>query len=451
MNFSKTFFLQISIFFLLCIYSTNSLNIDDFGAISDDSTYEAAIMNGKAFMNCLIAANTGNDRTVVIAAGKNYTVLPAARIENLVNVTILFDGIFFAWNGNHSFWPDGIENGAMPLISLYNTQGLVIKGNGIIEGNGYIWWWYVIISGNDNRPNLLEIVTSQNTLIDGITLRNAPQYHMNLLDQLNVTVQNVVIQVNITDPNVPILDQIPTFPLNTDGIDIRGKNIIFRNLTIENFDDAIAVKPTHQNQDTFTNCTENILIEDCYVKYGVGMSIGSVPPNTDFACVRNITIRNIKFQEPIKAIYIKPNPGDNGYGLISDITYENITINNALWWAIFIGTQQQHQPHSSGTDCSFFYPLPGTECVTNPRITIQNITLRNVDIHGGLLSPGIMVCNSTNPCTNLIFDNVNVYGRSTFPVADGYLCENFSGYAKNSNLVPSCLKDLSKEDDWDLV
>jgi polygalacturonase len=448
MNFYK--FLSLPLSILLCISSTNPLNIDDFGAVNDNSTYEAAIMNGKAFMNCLIAANAGRDRTVLIASGKNYTILPVARIENLVNVTILFDGIFFAWNGNHSLWPDivdGKEKNAMPLISLYNTQGLVIKGEGIIEGNGYIWWWHVIIIGNDNRPNLLEILTSKDTLIDGITFRNAPRFHLNLMDQLNLTVQNVLIQVNTTDPNVPILDQIPTFPLNTDGIDIRGKNIIFRNLTIENFDDAIAVKPTHQNQDTFTNCTENILIEDCYVKYSLGMSIGSVPPNLNYACVRNITIRNIKFQDPIKAIYIKPNPGENGYGLISDITYENITINNALWWAIFIGTQQQHQPHSSGTDCSFFYPLPGTECVTNPRVTIQNITLRNVDIHGGLLSPGIIICNSTNPCTNLIFDNVNVYDRSEFPVAGGYLCENFSGSVRNSNLVPSCLKDLSKEDD----
>ncbi len=71
------------------------------------------------------------------------------------------------------------------------------------------------------------------------------------------------------------------------------------------------------------------------------MSIGSVPPNPGVNCVQNVTFRNITFINPLKAIYIKPNPAEAGTGLISDITYENIEIHNAIWWAIFIGTQQQ--------------------------------------------------------------------------------------------------------------
>jgi hypothetical protein len=172
------------------------------------------------------------------------------------------------------------------------------------------------------------------------------------------------------------------------------------------------------------------------------MSIGSVPPNDQIACVRNITIRNIRFDEPLKAIYIKPNPGTSGRGIIDSITYENIEIHDALWWAIFIGTQQQHQPHGTGTGCSFFYPLPGQTCQTDPLVSINNIVLRNVNIYGGVLSPGIMICNETNPCT-IEFDNVNVYNPSQFPVKDYYLCENFSGTARNSNIVPSCLTDIT--------
>jgi hypothetical protein len=173
------------------------------------------------------------------------------------------------------------------------------------------------------------------------------------------------------------------------------------------------------------------------------MTIGSVPPNPDGNCIRNVTFRNIKFKYPLKAIYIKPNPGDEGTGLISDILYENIEINEAIWWAIYIGTQQQHQPGQSGTPCSFFYPLPGTKCETNPLVTMENITLRNINIYGGVLSPGILVCNATNPCTNFLFDNVNVFNRSIFPVADGYLCENVNGHAINSNVYPKCLTALS--------
>ena len=144
----------------------------------------------------------------------------------------------------------------------------------------------------------------------------------------------------------------------------------------------------------------------------------------------------------IKAIYIKPNPGDNGMGLIEGITYENIEIYEALWWAIFIGTQQQNQPHGGAdTGCSFLYPLPGQKCMANPHVTVRDITLRNVTIHGGLLSPGIFLCNESNPCTNLVFDGLNVYDKSSWPVPEGFLCINFHGHAVNSNLVPDCLKN----------
>ena len=179
-----------------------------------------------------------------------------------------------------------------------------------------------------------------------------------------------------------------------------------------------------------------------YIELNFGKQCtGSVPPNINVKCVQNVTFRNIQFEKPLKAIYIKPNPGSKGFGIIKDIVYENITIHNTLWWAVFIGPQQQHQPHEEGTPCSFLYPLPGTKCETNPLVTIDRVVLRNVNIYGGILSPGLIVCNSTNPCTNFLFDNVNVYDRSYFPVKRGFYCENASGTAKNSNLYPGCLTE----------
>jgi hypothetical protein len=51
------------------------------------------------------------------------------------------------------------------------------------------------------------------------------------------------------------------------------------------------------------------------------MTIGSVPPNSNYACVRNVVFRNITMILPIKAIYVKTNPGENGYGEITNILY----------------------------------------------------------------------------------------------------------------------------------
>lgn len=46
------------------------------------------------------------------------------------------------------------------------------------------------------------------------------------------------------------------------------------------------------------------------------MSIGSVPPNEGCNCIRNITFRNVHITKPLKAIYVKTNPGDSGSGLV---------------------------------------------------------------------------------------------------------------------------------------
>jgi len=43
---------------------------------------------------------------------------------------------------------------------------------------------------------------------------------------------------------------------------------------------------------------------------------------------------------PIKGIYIKPNPGNGGDGIIENILYENVHMKTPIWWAIWIGPQQ---------------------------------------------------------------------------------------------------------------
>ena len=70
------------------------------------------------------------------------------------------------------------------------------------------------------------------------------------------------------------------------------------------------------------------------------MTLGTVVPHDTHTCISNITVRNINFNYPFKAIYLKTNPGDEGDGLISNVLYENIKIHEPIWWAIYIGPQQ---------------------------------------------------------------------------------------------------------------
>ena len=82
----------------------------------------------------------------------------------------------------------------------------------------------------------------------------------------------------------------PTMPLNTDGIDPFGSNVLIENVNITNFDDAVAVKPMHRDaQVARDGCAQDILVRNVNVMFGVGMTIGSVPPRDTHACVRRVT------------------------------------------------------------------------------------------------------------------------------------------------------------------
>ena len=79
-------------------------------------------------------------------------------------------------------------------------------------------------------------------------------------------------------------------------------------------------------------------VENMNVILGVGMSIGSVPPNVDVNCIRDISFTNIDFKAPIKGVYVKTNSGNpNGSGIINNITYTNLTMNHAIWYSVYIG------------------------------------------------------------------------------------------------------------------
>lgn len=184
------------------------------------------------------------------------------------------------------------------------------------------------------------------------------------------------------------------------------------------------------------------------------MSIGSVAAHEDYNCVRNVTFSNITFHHPLKSIYIKTNPGTTesmepgSGGEITNILYENIKIYNPVWWNIYIGPQQQKQPDGRGPGC-MLYPL-NKDCETQPLVTIANVTLRNIESHGGLLPAGILRCNETHPCTDIVFDNVKSHSIWRY-LGFSYITENMQGTAVNSKPNPGFDGDTSLPSSPDML
>eukprot|EP00943_MAST-04B_sp_MAST-4B-sp1_P000784 g784.t1 len=429
------------IFFI--VVDGSVLNIDHFGALTKNETITASQANSNAINKAFMVAKPGD--TILIPKGGEYFCIGGIEGNNLINVTLSIQGQLRAYKNKDVFkyWPlaDSVAQGKASykhFIHFTQCSGLTIAGsthypskadgtgNSLIDGNGLVWWnKYVISTSHAKRPKLVVIETSDNILVENITMLNSPSFHLALPDILNVEVRYVTINVDRKLKSELKLEGLQPEDLNTDGIDPSGKNVYVHHVKINNDDDSIAVKPC--SQDTCrASCSENMVFEDMIVT-GMGLSIGSVPPHENYMhCVRNISFRRINMPKTGKGIYVKSNPtcGINKTAIIENILYEDMNITYPRWWAIWIGPQQQHEPGQAlGTKCPLDYPIT-KKCPTQSCVTFNNITLRNIYIDKPVLSPGVILGNASNPMTNIVFDNVVVNDPAKWPFDHKYQCKH---------------------------
>mmetsp|Transcript_17279 Transcript_17279/g.29008 ORF Transcript_17279/g.29008 Transcript_17279/m.29008 type:complete len:323 (+) Transcript_17279:12-980(+) len=302
----------------------HAVSIEDFGAIEDIDQWKVALHNSDALQKAILSANSSaDDRTVLIPAGKTY-VMANSTLMNLHDVTIQVEGMV-----RFSDYIDGYpldENDDRIVDAMwwfYDCTGIHITGKGTLDGQG-LKWWRLCYTGIDNRPKLIQYSEVRDITLEYVTLLNSPNWFVNLKDCADAVIHDITIFTDSSITRIGDRDSV-MYPLNTDGIDISATNVTVYNCNITNYDDAIVPKPCRSTW-RYCQCSGNIEAYNNYIKYSVGLTIGSVPPHQDVNCVRNVTFRDTYMYRPLKAIYIKSNPGDEGTGIVEDILYENIFI-----------------------------------------------------------------------------------------------------------------------------
>ena len=452
---------------------------------------------------------------MVIPPGRTYRVV-STDLGHLRNVRFIVLGVLELHDDLHA-WPKW--RGRDAGLFFYRCINVTVTGGGVgvIDGRGFAWWeaavWKAMTRTKgwmDVRPNVVDVVNSTDFIIERITLRNAPAFHVRTKNSLRQTVRHVTVHVDthrqaalrrmwgetvpgglVTAPSAgslatrawrwlmneaagrsrppsrltpaiaiaaaheagDIFGDLPwMFPLNTDGIDVEGRDIHIHDCEIDNFDDAVAVKPSHGGPDASPDnpllaaCTENVIVEDIRVVNGVGMSIGSVSPSDEMNCVRNVTFRRVNFTHPFKAIYVKTETSNahdspRSSAVIENVLYEHIRVESPRWFPVYVGPQQMlHITDSSGGLCM----ADPMACVTEPRVRITNLTLRDVVINGGL-APSVLLCDARAPCEGVTLDRVS---RTGWPreghdwlgrKVGGYLCHNVHGMERDSEPPARCI------------
>ncbi|KAF3925146.1 Polygalacturonase-3 [Dactylellina cionopaga] len=327
----------------------------------------------KRATTCTFSGSSGYLSASASKTSCSTIILSALSVPSGVTLNLekLKDGTTVIFRGKTTF---GYAEWEGSLVSISGNK-INIKGdNGsVLDGQGALYWDGQGGSGGKIKPKFFKANNLNDSIIDGITILNAPKNSFSLNRVYNLTVKNILID----DKAGAALGK------NTDGFNINNADGIFiTNVKVYNQDDCMNV-----------NSGQNILMTNSFCSGSHGLSIGSVAAG---AVVRNVTYDTITVEKSQQAIRIKTVSG--AVASVSDITYRNIKING--------GTTTNVVDYGIIVDQSY----GGTKNSPTNGVTINNFVLENVS--GSVPSDAIRIqiqCG-VGSCTNFKWTNVNITG-----------------------------------------
>eukprot|EP01094_Clydonella_sp_ATCC50884_P030277 TRINITY_DN982_c2_g1_i1.p1 TRINITY_DN982_c2_g1~~TRINITY_DN982_c2_g1_i1.p1 ORF type:complete len:352 (-),score=88.32 TRINITY_DN982_c2_g1_i1:681-1736(-) len=201
-----------------------------------------------------------------------------------------------------------------PFIGGWGVHNITIEGGGEIDGLGAVWWKEFLAGTlQHTRGSLIQFVSSRDIRIGHLALRDSPFWTVHLVYCTNVHIHDVEITA-------------PRTARNTDGINPdSSSNVTIERCTIACGDDAIAIKSGMDECGRAVNLpSNNIVVRDCRLVYGYGLSIGSETSGG----VHNVLFHNITCEKGIgNCMRIKS--GVPRGGVVSNITYSDILVRGA--------------------------------------------------------------------------------------------------------------------------
>ncbi len=206
--------------------------------------------------------------------------------------------------------------GCQAILLAEDAPGSGIMGDGAIDGRGganllgqdFSWWdlaHTAKIEGRSQRvPRMLIVRRSDNFTLYRITLRNSPNFHVNVERTNGFTAWGVKIHT-------------PKTARNTDGIDPSSStNVTITHSYIATGDDNVAIKAGAAGP------ASHITIAHNHFYSGHGMSIGS-GTNGGVSAVR---VTDLSLDGTDNGIRIKSDRSRGG--LVQDVSYENVCLRN---------------------------------------------------------------------------------------------------------------------------
>ena len=348
-------------------------SVANYGAVGDGRTPDTA-----AIQRTIDACSAAGGGTVLVPAG-NFLTMPF-KLASRINLHLDRSAAILI-SDDITRYPV-VKNRYVDSITANGAHDIEISGEGMINGQGQVWWAaFRSNSTMTHRPCLIRLTGCTRLRVTGVTLQNSPMFHLVPQNCAGVTVQGIHIY---SPPDAP----------NTDGIDPSGWNFLIRDCLIDTGDDNIAIKPIAGR----TPGDNNFTVLNCVFLHGHGMSIGG----GSFNGVENLTVSNCTFNGTDAGIRIK-TPRGNG-GLAQNLTYENITMTNVKN-PIYINDYypERTAPKDPSTEKA--------EPVTDRTPIIKNVIIRDLTVTN-CPNAGTIQGVPEMPISDMTFSNVNISAKT---------------------------------------
>lgn len=300
----------------LPVIPDRAFNLVDFSGVGDGRT-----MNTEAFRKAIAAVDKAGGGKLVVPKGV-FRTGPFALCSNLdlhldegavIKAPETFEalGIPDPSKFKTQAEADAAYRVTDPLITGSKLHDVALTGPGTIDGSGEHWWAWSERAARAvaktapgrvvyRRPHLIAINGCERLLVSELTLTNSSMFHLVPRNITDLTIERVKVRAPFNAPNTDAIDPGPV---------TRGW---IHHCDIDTGDDDIVIK----------SGGTDVLIEDCTIKHGHGISIGS----DTTAGVHSMLVRRCTFDGTDNGIRIKSMRGAGG--LIEDVRYTDIRMKN---------------------------------------------------------------------------------------------------------------------------
>ncbi|KAK7269573.1 hypothetical protein RIF29_22305 [Crotalaria pallida] len=345
---------------------------------------------------------------ILVPRGLSFVVHPTIFTGPCHGSLVLrVDGTLMPPDGPES-WPNNISK--RQWLIFYRVNGMSLEGGGLIDGRGQKWWDLpckphkgpngTTAPGPCDSPIALRFFMSSNLTVQGLRIKNSPQFHFRFDGCQSVHIESIYITAPALSPN-------------TDGIHIENTNDVkIYNSVVSNGDDCVSIGSGCYDVD----------IKNITCGPGHGISIGSLGNHNSKACVSNITVRDSVIKVSDNGVRIKTWQG--GSGSVSGVTFSNIQMDSVKNPIIIDQFYCLSKECSNQTSAVFVSDI----LYTNIKGTYD---IRHPPMH--------FACSDYVPCTNLTLSDIELLPAQGDMVLDPF-CWNAYGNLITLTIPPvSCL------------